>query len=84
VFEDIAKRDPNQTYDNIIKAVAPEVRKRLNLPEQKLDPDNDKNKGKGNPPKLPRKKGKSGRTIDKPKLTPIESELDEMNEVLGR
>ena len=81
VFEDIAKKDPNQTYDNIIKAIAPEVRKRLNLPEQAIK----KSKtDKGDPPKLPRKKGKSGRTVDKPKLTLIESELDEMNEVLGR
>jgi hypothetical protein len=35
VFDDIAKKDPKQTYDNIIKAVAPEVRKRLNLPSSR-------------------------------------------------
>jgi hypothetical protein len=84
VFDDIAKKDPKQTYDNIIKAVAPEVRKRLNLPEYKPGSDKSKKNDKGNPPKLPRKKGKSGRTTKKPKTSPIESELDEMNKVLGR
>ena len=80
VFDDMAKKDPNQTYDNIMKAIAPEVRKRLNLPK----PSSKHNNDKCNPPNLPRKKGKSGRTQDKPKTSPIESELDEMNEVLGR
>jgi hypothetical protein len=80
VFDDLTKKDPNQTYDDIIKAVAPEVRKRLNLPEQSLKAKNDK----GNPPKLPRKKGKSGRSQTKPKTSSVESELDAMNEVLGR
>ena len=84
VFEDIAKKSPNETYDNIIKAVAPEVRKRLNLPEYEPGNDKDKKDDKGNPPRLPRKKGKSGRSQTKPKPSPIESELDEMNEVLGR
>lgn len=84
VFDDIAKKDPNQTYDNIMKAIAPEVRKRLNLPEYKPGNDKDKKNDKGNPPNLPRKKGKSGRTQDKPKTSPIESELDEMNKVLER
>jgi len=79
VFDDIAKKDPKQTYDNIINAVAPEVRKRLNLPEHTKKIDN-----KGNPPKLPRKKGKPGRSQPKPKTSSVESELDEMNEVLGR
>lgn len=80
VFDDIAKKDPKQTYDNIMKAIAPEVRKRLNLPEPTIKAKNDK----GNPPKLPRKKGKPGRTMDKPKTSSVESELDAMNEVLGR
>lgn len=83
VFDDIAKKNPDETYGNIIKAVAPEVRKRLNLPEHKPG-NNDKKSGKGNPPNLPRKKGKPGRSQTKPKTSPIESELDEMNEVLGR
>lgn len=80
VFDDLTKKDPNQTYDDTIKAVAPEVRKRLNLPEQVSKAKNDK----GNPPKLPRKKGKSGRPQTKSKTSSVESELDAMNEVLGR
>jgi hypothetical protein len=84
MFEEVAAKDPNQTYASIIEAIAPEARKRLNLPDQIIKSKDDKNKGKSNPPKLPRKKGKSGRTSDKPKTSPIESELDEMNEVLGR
>jgi hypothetical protein len=83
VFDDIAKRDPKQTYDSIIEAVAPEVRKRLNLPEPTIESKKGKN-DKGNPPKLPRKKGKSGRSQPKPKTSSVETELDAMNEVLGR
>jgi hypothetical protein len=80
IFEELAKENPTETYANIIKSVAPEVRKRLNLPEQVSKAKNDK----GNPPKLPRKKGKSGRSQTKPKTSSVESELDAMNEVLGR
>lgn len=79
IFEELAKENPTETYINIIKSVAPEVRKRLNLPEYTKKVDN-----KGNPPKLPRKKGKSGRSQPKPKTSSVESELDAMNEVLGR
>ena len=79
IFEELAKENPTETYINIVKSVAPEVRKRLNLPEHIKKVDN-----KGNPPKLPRKKGKSGRSQPKPKTSSVESELDAMNEVLGR
>jgi hypothetical protein len=79
IFEELAKENPTETYINIIESVAPEVRKRLNLPEYVKKVDN-----KGNPPKLPRKKGKSGRAQPKPKTSSVESELDAMNEVLGR
>lgn len=79
VFEELAAKDPTKAYGEVIKDVAPEVRKRLELHKQTT-----KSNDKGNSPKLPRKKGKSGRTTETPKPSPIESELDEMNEVLGR
>jgi len=76
VFEELSEQNPKKRYDEIMKDVAPEVRKRLELPTKpQLD--------KGTPPRLPRTKGKSGRSTEPPKLSPIESEIDEMNKVLG-
>ncbi|MCK4828114.1 hypothetical protein KA005_70950 [bacterium] len=80
VFEDLAKENPTEIFTKIIESVAPEVRKRLNLPEPTIKTKNDK----GDLPRLPRKKGKSGRSQPKPKTSSVESELDAMNEVLGR
>jgi len=84
VFDDIAKASPNKSYTDIISAVAPEARKRLNLKKPELKALDINNDDKSTPPKLPRKKGKSGRTLDKPKTSSVESQLDEMNKVLGR
>lgn len=78
VFDDLVAKDPNKTFGDVVNEIAPEVRKRLELPDQvkKLD--------KGKPPKLPRKKGKPGRSQDKSILNPLQTELEEMNETLGR
>jgi len=81
VFDDLSRINPDHTYGDLMEAIAPEVRKRLNLPEQT---NKTKTKSKSNPPRLPRKKGKPGRSDNKPKLSHVESELDEMNEVLRR
>ena len=61
VFEELRLANPGQTYEELISSVAPEVRKQLELPEPS------KNKvDKGNPPRLPRKKYKSGVIKDEP------------------
>jgi hypothetical protein len=79
VFEELRLANPNQTYEELISSVAPEVRSRLELPEpskKKVD--------KGNPPRLPRKKSKSGVIKDEPKVGSVSSDIDEMNKSLGR
>lgn len=79
VFEELRLANPSQTYEELISSVAPEVRSRLELPEpskKKVD--------KGNPPRLPRKKSKSGVIKDEPKVGSVSSGIDEMNKSLGR
>jgi len=79
VFEELRLANPNQNYEELISSVAPEVRSRLELPEpskKKVD--------KGNPPRLPRKKSKSGVIKDEPKVGSVSSDIDEMNKSLGR
>jgi len=79
VFEDLRLANPNQTYEELISSVAPEVRKRLELPEpskKKFD--------RGDPPRLPKKKSKSGVIKDEQKTGSVSSDIDEMNKSLGR
>lgn len=81
VFEEISADNPDKTYDEILKDVGPEVRKRLNLQKQAKTKPEDDNK----PPKLPKKvKGKGPKAEHKPKTTGIESEIAEMNKHIGR
>jgi len=79
VFEDLVAENPNKSYDDLMKDVAPEARNRLELP-----PIQKKIVDKGKPPKLPRKKGKPGKTKDKPTLDPMQADIDEMNKDLRR
>jgi len=79
VFEDLVAENPNKPYSDLMKDVAPEARNRLELP-----PIQKKTVDKGKPPKLPRKKGKSGKTKDKPTLDPMQADIDEMNKDLRR
>jgi hypothetical protein len=64
-----------------MKDVAPEVRKRLELPETKVVKGESK---ESPPPKLPTKGSRSGRPQDKPSPDPLQTELEEMNKTLGR
>ena len=80
VFDDLRIKSPNKKYDEILNDVATESRIRLGLQK----PTENKSLDKGKPPKLPRKKGKSGKPQDKPNIAPIESEIRAMNETLGR
>lgn len=79
VFDELIVSNPNKPYSDVMLDVAPEVRKRLELPKlvsKKVD--------KGNPPKLPSKKRKPGKSNSKPKTNLIEDGINEMNKTLWR
>lgn len=77
VFDEIALANPNKPYTDLIKEVAPEVRKRLDLKTTKEE------LKKGEVPKLPQKAGRVGRP-EKSTVNPLQVELEEMNRVIGR
>lgn len=79
VFDDLVTANPNKQYADIMTDVAPEVRKRLKLPEYVK-----KTVDKKTSPKLPKTKSKPGRTTNKPKISPIEEGINAMNETLRR
>jgi len=87
VYAELAEKAPKDaTIGAVLKDTAVEVRKRLGLPEP--EPDKKKEKGdktvtkKSDSPKLPQKKGSSGKAGDKPKPDALESELDAMTKVM--
>lgn len=80
VFEEIASKNPNKNYGDLIKDVGPEVRNRLSLPKPTLK----KEEPKPTPPKLPKTGTRAGQASDKPTINPLQAELEEMNKILGR
>ncbi len=78
-FEDVISKNPDKSYEDLFEEVSTKARKSLELVKAATKPDDKKH-----PSKLPRTKGKSGRTQDKPNVTPLENELDEMNKVVRR
>ncbi len=81
VFEEIAAKNPGKKYDELMKEVSTETRKRLELHRKAIGDGKDR---KGNPPRLPQKKG-GGRTAPtKPNISPIQNEIDEMNKTVRR
>jgi len=77
-FKKQTSENPDKDFDEIISDVALAVRSKFKLPEiQKKTVD------RGNPPKLPKKKAKPGKEKDKPKLDPVQSQIDEMNKFMG-
>ncbi len=79
VFEELAAKDPNRTYREIIQDVAPEVRRRLNLPKPSAKkPDNSVK-----PPVLPKKSGTAGKVNSK-QSNPLQDEFEAMNKAIGR
>jgi hypothetical protein len=86
VFEEIASTNPNQTYGEIIGKVAPEVRKRLELPSPTKTTENKQEVKESNkPPALPSSGSRAGRsTKEEPSTNSLQSELEAMNKVLGR
>lgn len=86
VFEELAAKDPSRTVSDVIKLVAPEVRKRLELPEPKPKSEVKEEKPKLKAvPSLPGKSGRAGRVdVEEPKTNTLQDELEEMNKSLRR
>lgn len=82
VFDEMVVADPNKPYSDLMKGVAPEVRKRLNL--EKKDEKKPVDDKKVNPPRLPRSGSKPGRGSDKPASNPLQKDIEEMNKSIGR
>ena len=80
VFDELASASPTKNYSDLIKEVAPEVRKRLNI-TKKVEV---KEVKKSDPPKLPQKGSKSGKSQDSPNIEPLQAELEEMTKTLRR
>ena len=76
VFEEMASSNPGKSYKEVIKLVAPEVRKRLGLQRKALE------KAGAKPPNLPRPGGRQARAATKPDLDPLQNELEAMNNSL--
>lgn len=76
VFEELASENPDKGYKDILADVEKETRKRLEL-HKKAVQDNP-----GNPPRLPRKKGKQKVIKPQPKTNSLQDELAEMDKVL--
>lgn len=83
VFEDLSSKEPGKKYDEVLKNVGDEVRKRLDLQKRVVALDKDKDKGKDNPPRLPHKAGNLKGKESKPNLSPMQDELAKMNEALN-
>ena len=79
VFEEIASENADKKYVDIMKLVAPEVRKRLELHQQAVGDIKDKTT-----PKLPTKKGGQRQSPPKPETSSLQMELDEMNKIVRR
>ncbi len=87
VFDELAKENKNETFEGIMSKVAPEVRKRLNLPTQKAAdpvlPEKKEDPGE-KPPKLPGKSGSAGKAREQQKPDALQSEIGDMNDSLRR
>ena len=80
VFEEISSTNPDKKYGELMAKVAPEVRKRLGLHKQAVE----KEKNEGKPPRLPGHKGNQRSTPSKPNTSPLQAEIEAMNNSLRR
>ncbi len=83
VFEEIAAKNPDKKYSELMTLTAPEVRKRLELHKQAeaKAPNEDKEK----PPRLPGAKGGQRQSqSQRPNTSAIENEIAAMNKAIGR
>ena len=74
VFDEIVGKDPNRSYQEILKEIGPEVRKRLDLKKEAIK--------QSGPPKLPSKKS-APRTKTKQDIDPFLNEISEMDNALN-
>ena len=83
VFEEIAAKNPDKKYSELMNLTAPEARKRLELHKQAVN--NASSEDKGKPPRLPgAKSGQRQSPSQKPNTSALEKEISEMNKTLGR
>lgn len=84
VFEEIAAKNPDKKYAELMNLTAPEARKRLELHKQAVKGEKPDDKG-GKPPRLPGAKGGQRQTpSQRPNTSAIEKEISEMNSTLRR
>jgi hypothetical protein len=85
VFEEIAAKNPDKKYGELMNLVAPEARKRLELHQQAVKAEKKDGDEKGKPPRLHGVKGGQHRTpSQKPNTSALENEIAAMNKVIGR
>jgi len=86
VFEDIVAQNPDKKYTELMNLVAPEARKRLDLHKQVMRKEKNEKGGekKGGGPRLPEAKSNLKHSLQKTNSTSLESEISEMNKLLGR
>lgn len=84
VFEEIASKNPDKKYPELMNLVAPEARKRLNLQKQAVKEDKESEGKDGKPPKLHGARGNQRQVPSKQNLSSLENEISEMNKTLGR
>lgn len=78
VFEEVASKNPGKKLGEVMKIVAQEARKSLDLHKEA------KGKEKPGVPKLPNKKSGTGELKSKPSTSSVQDEINQMNQVLGR
>lgn len=78
VFEEMAAANPDKKYSEVVKDVAAESRKRLELHKTATSKDTTKPSS----PRLPSKGGRPGRS-EQPETSSLQNELSEMNKSLG-
>lgn len=81
VYEELISENPDKKYDELLKNVADEARKRLDLHKKVTNKQSVSKKPEA--PKLPRKKNKPGNTQQKPNTNSLADEIDTMNKVLN-
>lgn len=76
-FEEVASENPDKKYDDLFKDVAVKAREKLELVRKATDKDKDRH------PTLPHRRSQQRQTAKKPETTPLESELDAMDDALN-
>ncbi len=84
VFEEIASKNPDKKYNELMNLVAPEARKRLNLQKQAVKEDKESEGKDGKPPRLHGARGNQRQAPSKQNISSLENEISEMNKTLGR